>query len=104
MRTEIKRRSHDGTISERLDRAEMFGRLCSKAVPRLGRVGLGWSLSTWAAEPKAAGTGVGWGCAAAAAAAAEFAEEEASSAVQEGEASADVDAGRVAGGTAPCTP
>ena len=34
----------------------------------------------------------------------QVAEEEGSSAVEEEEASDDVDAGRVAGGTAPCTP
>ena len=42
-----------------------------------------------------------WGCDVAAEFAEEVAQEEASSAVQEGDASADVDAGRVA---APCTP
>ena len=77
--------------SERLDAVEMYWRLCSNAVPALGWVGLGWSLSTWAAEPKAAYTGVGWWCAGAAAA--EFAEEVAEQVAED-----------EVGGTAPCTP
>ena len=43
---------------ERLDRVEMFGRLWSKDLPGLPWVGLGWSRSTWVAEPKESDNGL----------------------------------------------
>ena len=84
---------------ERVDRVEMFG----KAEPGLCCVGPGFSLSTCAVEPKESQTGAGVLLSFAEEVAEQVVEEEASSAVEEWESCGDVDAGRVAGETAPWT-